>query len=160
MADESTASDLQQSPQAAILRSPARRAGACDASGPDLRRLRPGHRRAVLGRSVGFAATLLSAGVVALLTVWAAFAAFRDHATGDAAADRPTGAYAIAFATFILLLGLGLTPLPGGGGEALASRLLNVLLASAYAVGAVSVMQRWPIGPRSKPLSPISPGPQ
>ena len=223
--------------------------------------------------AVGFAATLLSAGVVALLTVWTAFAAFPDHATGDAAADRPTGAsgpaapltaardallntlvllpvliwfildatevavvvlivivtllrqldpqrgqraalglilgnliggiaaaivynlvllsntllffvtvclaaslifagrlatggdrapiYAIAFATFILLLGLGLTPLPGGSGEAFATRLLNVLLASAYAVGAVSVMERWRIGPRSKkPLSPISAGPQ
>ena len=51
--------------------------------------------------------------------------------------------YAVAFATFILLLGLGLTPLPGGSGEAFASRLINVLLASAYAVGAVSVLERW-----------------
>jgi uncharacterized membrane protein YccC len=65
--------------------------------------------------------------------------------------------YAIAFATFILLLGLGLTPLPGGSGEAFASRLVNVLLASAYAVGAVSLVERWRI--RSIPLSPIFPGP-
>ena len=221
--------------------------------------------------AVGFAATLLSAGVVAFLTVWAAFAAFPDRGPGDAAAPT-TGAsgpaapltaardallntlvllpvliwfildatevavvvlivivtllrqldphrgqraavglilgnliggiaaaivynivllsntllffvavclaaslmfagrlatagdrapiYAIAFATFILLLGLGLTPLPGGSGEAFATRLLNVLLASAYAVGAVSLVERWRIGPRSKPLSLISPGPQ
>jgi hypothetical protein len=48
--------------------------------------------------------------------------------------------FAIAFATFILLLGIGITPLPGGSGEAFASRLINVLLASAYAVGAVSLL--------------------
>ncbi len=51
--------------------------------------------------------------------------------------------YAIAFATFILLLGLGLSPLPGGSGEASVSRLLNVLLASAYAIGALSLVERW-----------------
>ena len=53
--------------------------------------------------------------------------------------------YAIAFATFILLLGLGLTPLPGGSGEAFVSRLLNVLLASAYAIGGLSLVARWRI---------------
>ena len=51
--------------------------------------------------------------------------------------------YAIAFATFILLLGLGMTPLPGGSGEAFVSRLLYVLLASAYAIGALSLVERW-----------------
>jgi uncharacterized membrane protein YccC len=55
--------------------------------------------------------------------------------------------YALAFATFILLLGLGLTPLPGGSGEAFATRLINVLLASAYAIGAASLVERWRIGP-------------
>jgi hypothetical protein len=51
--------------------------------------------------------------------------------------------YAIAFSTFILLLGLGMTPLPGGSGEAFVSRLFNVLLASAYAIGGLSLVQRW-----------------
>jgi hypothetical protein len=51
--------------------------------------------------------------------------------------------YAIAFATFILLLGLGMTPLPGGSGEAFASRLFYVLLASAYTIGGLSLVQRW-----------------
>ena len=55
--------------------------------------------------------------------------------------------YVVGFATFILLLGLGLTPLPGGSGEAFASRLINVLLASAYAIGAASLVERWRIGP-------------
>ena len=51
--------------------------------------------------------------------------------------------YLIALGTFILLLGLGLSPLPGGSGEAFASRLINVMLASAYAVGALSLLERW-----------------
>jgi hypothetical protein len=51
--------------------------------------------------------------------------------------------YAIAFTTFILLLGLGMTPLPGGSGEAFVSRLVYVLLASAYAIGALSLVERW-----------------
>lgn len=51
--------------------------------------------------------------------------------------------YAIAFATFILLLGLGLTPLPGGSGDAFIGRIVNVLLASAYAIGALSLVEPW-----------------
>jgi hypothetical protein len=51
--------------------------------------------------------------------------------------------YAIAFTTFILLLGLGMTPLPGGSGEAFVNRLLYVLLASAYAIGGLSLVARW-----------------
>ena len=51
--------------------------------------------------------------------------------------------YAIALGTFILLLGLGLSPLPGGSGEAFVSRLFNVLLASAYAIGGLSLVERW-----------------
>lgn len=51
--------------------------------------------------------------------------------------------YAVALATFILLLGLGLSPLSGGSGEAFASRLLNVLLASAYAIAGLSLLEPW-----------------
>jgi hypothetical protein len=51
--------------------------------------------------------------------------------------------YAIAFATFILLLGLGMTPLPGGSGEAFVNRLVYVLLASAYVIGVLSLVERW-----------------
>ena len=50
--------------------------------------------------------------------------------------------YAIAFTTFILLLGLGMTPLPGGSGEAFVSRPFYVLAASAYAIGCLSLVQR------------------
>ncbi|MGH8431763.1 MAG: FUSC family protein [Solimonas sp.] len=59
-----------------------------------------------------------------------------------AAGDRAP-IYAVAFATFILLLGLGMTPLPGGSGEAFVSRLLNVVVASAYAIGGLSLVERW-----------------
>jgi hypothetical protein len=51
---------------------------------------------------------------------------------------------AVAFATFILLLGLGLSPVPGGSGEAFLGRLVNVLLAAAYTVGALSILHRTP----------------
>ncbi|GJE30903.1 hypothetical protein LDDCCGHA_1073 [Methylobacterium oxalidis] len=75
-----------------------------------------------------------------------------------ATAGQRAPIYVIALSTFILLLGLGLTPLPGGSGEAFVSRLTNVLLASAYAVGAVSVLELWrirrihdgPIGPSAQ----------
>jgi len=54
---------------------------------------------------------------------------------------------AVAFATFILLLGLGLSPVPGGSGEAFIGRLVNVLLAAAYTVGALALLDG--IGNRS-----------
>lgn len=50
--------------------------------------------------------------------------------------------YLIALGTFILLLGLGLSPLPGSSGEAFASRLLNVVVASVYVVCALSLVER------------------
>jgi hypothetical protein len=56
--------------------------------------------------------------------------------------------FAIAFATFILLLGSGLGPLPGDSEEAAITRVLNVEVATAYAAGALSLVQTvrfaWP----------------
>jgi len=49
--------------------------------------------------------------------------------------------YTVAFAAFLILLGIGVTPLPGGSGGAFVSRLLNVLLATAYTIGALSLLQ-------------------
>ena len=49
--------------------------------------------------------------------------------------------YGIAFSTFIILLGIGISPLPGGSGEAFLSRLSYVLLATAYAIGALSLFR-------------------
>jgi hypothetical protein len=49
--------------------------------------------------------------------------------------------FAIAFATFILLLGSGLSPIPGGSEEAAVTRVVNVVLATAYAAGAMSLVR-------------------
>ncbi|WP_428669115.1 DUF2955 domain-containing protein [Reyranella sp.] len=58
------------------------------------------------------------------------------------AGDRAS-VYVVALGTFVLLLGLGLSPLPGSSGEAFVSRLLNVILASGYAIGGLSLVEWW-----------------
>ena len=50
--------------------------------------------------------------------------------------------YAIAFGTFLLILGLGLTPLPGGSEELFATRIFKIALASVYVLGALSLVYR------------------
>lgn len=47
--------------------------------------------------------------------------------------------FVVALITFIILLGIGVSPLPTDSGAAFTARLWNVLLAGAYAVGAVSL---------------------
>ena len=74
-----------------------------------------------------------------------------------ATAGQRAPIYVIALATFILLLGLGMSPLPGGSGEAFVTRLVNVLIASAYAVGAVSVLEFGRLGPiREAPIGRVA----
>jgi Protein of unknown function (DUF2955) len=53
--------------------------------------------------------------------------------------DANTPVYAIAFATFILILGLGVSPLPMGSEEAFAPRIIKIMLATAYTIGALSL---------------------
>jgi hypothetical protein len=109
-------------------------------------------RRAALGLILGNLIGGIAAAIVynlvvlsntLLFFVTACLAASLIFAGRIATAGDRAPIYAIAFATFILLLGLGLSPLPGGSGEAFVSRLLNVLLASAYAIGSLSVVERW-----------------
>lgn len=50
------------------------------------------------------------------------------------------GVYALAFATFILVLGIALTPLPGGSEEVFTTRILKVGLASLYAIGVLTLV--------------------
>ena len=95
----------------------------------------------VLGHSFLFFVTVILAASLAF--------AGRIVTAGDRAP-----VYAIALATFILLLGLGLSPLPGGSGEAFTTRLLNVLLASAYAIAGLSLLERWRDAARPRHLSP------
>lgn len=55
--------------------------------------------------------------------------------------------YAVAFSTFLLVLGLGLTPLPGGSEELFTVRIIKIVLASLYAIGALSLVARLRSGP-------------
>lgn len=48
--------------------------------------------------------------------------------------------FALAFGTFILLIGIAITPLPGGSEEMFAIRILKVAAASAYTLGALSLV--------------------
>lgn len=51
--------------------------------------------------------------------------------------------YTVAFVTFLILLGIGVSPLPTETGEAFTSRLVDVALAGVYAVGAISLALRF-----------------
>lgn len=50
--------------------------------------------------------------------------------------------YALAFGTFLLILGLAITPLPGGAEELFTVRISKIVLASLYAIGALSLVAR------------------
>ena len=50
--------------------------------------------------------------------------------------------YSVAFVSFIILLGLGVSPVPSESAELFADRLMSVLAAGAYAVGAISLVSR------------------
>ena len=50
--------------------------------------------------------------------------------------------YSVAFVSFIILLGLGVAPVPSESAELFADRLMSVLAAGAYAVGAISLVSR------------------
>ena len=62
------------------------------------------------------------------------------------------GIYLVGLATFILILGIGISPMPGASAETFALRVLKVAIASAYTIGALSLV-------RSLRRSP-SPAPQ
>jgi hypothetical protein len=57
-----------------------------------------------------------------------------------AAGDALTPLFGVALMTFLILLGLGVSPLPMESGEAFGTRLLNVMLAGLYTVGALSLL--------------------
>jgi hypothetical protein len=51
--------------------------------------------------------------------------------------------FVLAFGTFILLIGIAITPLPGGSEEAFVVRILKIGVASLYALAALSLVARW-----------------
>jgi hypothetical protein len=48
--------------------------------------------------------------------------------------------YLVGLATFILVLGLGLSPMPGASAESFAVRILKLAIGSAYTIGALSLV--------------------
>jgi hypothetical protein len=70
-----------------------------------------------------------------------------------AVAGAKAPVYTVGLASFIILLGLGVSPLPWNASSLFVDRLINVLLAGAYAVGAValvSVRSEAEPGPRAE----------
>lgn len=49
--------------------------------------------------------------------------------------------YAVGLVTFLIVLGLGLAPLPGDSGTIFISRVFNVLIAAVYTIGVASVLR-------------------
>ena len=74
---------------------------------------------------------------VVLLAISLCFAG--EIARGDIRASL----LAVAFGTFILLLGIGLTPLPGGNASMFVSRIGYIVLAAAYTIGALALLDPW-----------------
>lgn len=57
-----------------------------------------------------------------------------------AAGDALAPLFGVALVTFLILLGIGVSPLPIESGEAFSTRLLSVMLAGLYTVGALSLL--------------------
>jgi hypothetical protein len=57
-----------------------------------------------------------------------------------AVAGAKAPVYTVALASFIILLGLGVSPLPSETGSLFVERLINVLLAGVYAVSAIALV--------------------
>jgi uncharacterized membrane protein YccC len=71
------------------------------------------------------------------------------------AAGGPMGpVYGMALQTFVIVLGLGISPLPSDAPDAFAARLANVFLATLYAVGAIAIVLGISLA-RSAPTRPM-----
>ncbi|MDF2766643.1 MAG: hypothetical protein K0S81_3638 [Rhodospirillales bacterium] len=99
----------------------------------------------LIGNLIGGAAAALAYGFVSLtgsfvsfvLVLLASCLIFGDRiAKGGAKAPL----FAIALATFILILGMAISPLPGGGAELFTTRLLKIGAAVLYVIGALAVL--------------------
>jgi hypothetical protein len=97
----------------------------------------------IAGVAAGIAYNVILLGNTLPFFVTVCLAATLMFAGRIATAGNRAAVYVIALGTFVLLLGLSLSPLPGSTGEAFVSRILNVIFASAYATGALSLVERW-----------------
>lgn len=97
----------------------------------------------IAGVAAGIAYNLILLGNTLPFFVTVCLAATLIFAARIATTGRRAPVYVVALGTFVLLLGLSLSPLPGSTGEAFVSRILNVISASVYATGALSLAERW-----------------
>ena len=108
-------------------------------------------RRAALGLAVGnigggIAAVILYHLIVigqsTLLFVLLVLLACLLFARRIAAPAQSAPIYAIAFSTFIIILGSGLSPTAGGSEETFANRVFHVFVGIAYAVAALAIARQ------------------
>jgi len=98
----------------------------------------------LLGNLIGGIAASLAYGLVTLLPTLAMLFLVTLLA-GLVLAGRLFGpsplapAFGVALSTFLILLGLGLAPIGDGSGAAFVSRIVEVALASVYAIGAITL---------------------
>jgi hypothetical protein len=119
-----------------LLRQPNRQRGKSAALGLILGNL-------VAGVAAGIAYNVILLGHTLPFFVTVCLAATLIFAGRIATGGNRAAVYVVALGTFVLLLGLSLSPLPGSTGEAFISRILNVIFASAYATGCLSLVERW-----------------
>lgn len=98
--------------------------------------------------TIAFGFVTLQPGLVFFLLLVALVGLVSGARIATAAARAPI--YTVAFVTFLILLGIGVSPLPTETGEAFTSRLVDVALAGVYAVGASNLIPAFPLksGPR------------
>jgi hypothetical protein len=92
------------------------------------------------GLAAALAYTLIQTHQTAVFFAIVCFGASLAFASRIAAGGTQAPLYVVAFSTFLILLGIGITPLPGGSGEAFLGRLFHVLLATIYTIGAQSLL--------------------
>lgn len=107
-----------------------------------------------LAAVIAFGFVTLQSGIVFFLLV--VLLAGLTFGARIAAAGAQAPLFTVALVSFVILLGLGVSPLPTDSGEAFTDRLWNVLLAGAYAVGAVSLTGAR--GPAIENTGALSPG--
>ena len=99
----------------------------------------------LIGNLIGGAAAALAYGFVSLtgsfvsfvLVLLASCLIFGDR-IAKGAAKAPL--FTIALATFILIFGMAVSPLPGGGAELFTTRLLKIAVAVLYVTGALALL--------------------
>ena len=119
-----------------LLRQPDRQQGKSAAFGLILGNL-------IAGVAAGIISNVILLGNTLPFFVTVCLAATLVFAGRIATAGSRAPVYVVALGTFVLLLGLSLSPLPGSTGEAFVSRILNVIFASAYATFGLSLVERW-----------------